>query len=85
MLQVHATSTHSHHFDFIGVLQVEGVKWLWSVWTLNQGGILADDMGLGCDLVECTDSQVLAEQHARHPERPHQMHTPHTATSFRVE
>ena len=45
------------------------MKWLWSVWTLNQGGILADDMGLGCGVVECTDFQVHAAQHqARHPE-----------------
>ena len=34
------------------MLQVEGLQWLWSVWTLNQGGILADDMGLGCGLTQ---------------------------------
>jgi hypothetical protein len=27
--------------------QVEGVRWLWSLYRLNRGGILADDMGLG--------------------------------------
>lgn len=27
--------------------QVEGVKWLWSLYALRRGGILADDMGLG--------------------------------------
>ena len=27
--------------------QLEGVKWLWSLFRLGRGGILADDMGLG--------------------------------------
>ena len=27
--------------------QVEGVRWLWSLFRLDRGGILADDMGLG--------------------------------------
>jgi DNA excision repair protein ERCC-6-like len=28
-------------------MQVEAIKWMWSIWNLRSGGILADDMGLG--------------------------------------
>jgi DNA excision repair protein ERCC-6-like len=28
-------------------MQVDAIKWLWSLWVKQSGGILADDMGLG--------------------------------------
>ncbi len=30
-----------------GIVQVEGVRWLWSLYRQQRGGILGDDMGLG--------------------------------------